>query len=408
MLSKWLKTRINRFHTLGLNTNLAGKAQLKWNHPTEIQTLGIPKIMDGKSVVLNAETGAGKTLAYLLPMMSLASTLKSLHQKESPLSLVVAPSRHLQHQILTMISDVGFDTNSSVIPTPEGIPTMKSNVLSIGVGTPASIMERYPKLDDLKALLANTRIVAIDEADFLFRDPTALRFIEQLSLIRKNRIRKSSTPLQCVFAGATFAPSLSKSHKTASFLISKYFRDTEFIKTSASQTALPGLKQTFMNIDTDEEKLVALKDLVTKMPESSQCIVFVSSPARVKMVVDSISTISQNLKLDVFHGEIGRDERTLRLLRLIKERPISKHLIIATDILARGVDLKFAKMVLHFDFPKLAQDYLHRVGRTLRGPSSTGVSVAFVTNAEQGLCSKIEQCSTETFTDILGFKRLKL
>ena len=400
-----------KFHSLGLNQSLASSIGAIWKQPTEIQKLAIPKILNGQNIVINSETGSGKTLAYLLPMIELDYRTEMIVGKESPLSLIIVPSRHLQYQVLAVLQDLGFQSKSSVIPIPEGIPFVMSRAVSVGVGTPASILQKYGKQRELEQLLINTRLIAIDEADFLLNDSTAVKLIENLSKVRKTRIKRELVAPNFVFSGATFAPTLTKTHKTPRALVSKLFNDIEFVCTDGVDLALSSVDEKFINVDSDNEKFVRLNDFLLNEDPKSQCIIFVSSPQRAEMVSEVLSVESIDWKIDIFHGDIPRDERTKLLLQLIRDKPVDRHIIIATDSLARGADLKYTTQVVHFDFPRIAQDYLHRVGRTLRGPNAKGKSIAFVSEKDRGLSSKLIQLkanpSARTVNELLGFKRIK-
>jgi superfamily II DNA/RNA helicase len=139
-----------------------------------------------------------------------------------------------------------------------------------------------------------------------------------------------------------------------------------------------GLSEIVVNVENSlEDKLAALHSYLKKSNNIEQLLVFCSSPSRVDAVYESLRDL--DIELDKFHGEMDREERTKRILDIVDYQPVDRiHCIVATDVLARGVDFKHISTVIHFDLPSTAQSYLHRVGRTIRGENRKGTCILFL------------------------------
>jgi superfamily II DNA/RNA helicase len=226
------------FHSFNLKEKLVNAASKSYQRPTEIQRIAIPAIMMNQHTIICSETGTGKTLTYLLPLLNNLLENPTAKNKESPQGLILVPSRHLQLQVIaTMQNLVESSLQISVIPAPEGIPKSKAQHIDVGVGTPGSILQRYPKQADLLKLLENTSFIVVDEADYMFKDESGSKLLSRIAQLLRSR--KDS--LKYVFVAATFPAPITPKHKTALTLIKKEFPNAVHIATGGVHQISPGL-----------------------------------------------------------------------------------------------------------------------------------------------------------------------
>jgi ATP-dependent RNA helicase DeaD len=369
------------FSTFQLRPEITKAALKLFKEPTNIQYEAIPKILEKQNVVINAETGSGKTLAYMLPLISNLKDNRNVFNRDSPELLILVPNKHLQMQTMSVLNEVSKlmskELSFSVVPAPI-LPTAHREPIQIGVGVPSSILSVYKKHNQLTKFLENTRMIAIDEVDFIFSDPVGLELWSKLLAILQSSKRKDG-PAQYCFIAATLPPEKDSNHKTPSFIIKKGLRKThvEIIQTNeihATPAGISsiklGLEEVFIRI-TEENKSDLLMNLINGLKDGDQCIVFCSSGNSSKKVFNSLSSLPINLVC--INDEMRREDRTALLLKLANSRPQGKpQVIVATDMISRGTDFKHTNVIIHFDFPKFAKDYIHRVGRTCRGLNENG------------------------------------
>jgi ATP-dependent RNA helicase RhlE len=337
--------------------------------PTTIQEKAFPVIMSGRDVVGIAQTGTGKTIAYLLPCLRQLKFSKEKH----PSILVVVPTRELVVQLVDDIEKLTKYMNVRVAGVYGGVNMVQqtpliSAGLDILVATPGRLLD-FALNGSLK-LRAVKRFI-IDEVDEMlslgFR-PQLIRVIDLLPAKRHN-----------LMFSATITDELK-------VFIADFFIDPIEIEAARTGTPLENIKQVGITVPNFNTKLNLLEYLLHTNEEFSKVIVFVSTK---KMADDVYERISSE-----FPGEIGiihsNKSQNFRLESFRAFNANKLRVLIATDLVARGLDFDDISHVLNFDIPEVPENYMHRIGRTGRADKK-GVALAFITKADVELKKAIEK-----------------
>jgi superfamily II DNA/RNA helicase len=360
-----------KFTELGLNEKLLeGLDSMGFTEATPIQEQAMPKILAGKDLIACAQTGTGKTAAFLLPtiheLMSRKATSNSLR------ALVVVPTRELALQIDQALEGLSYFTDISSYALYGGGDganfDQQKKALTMGadfiIATPGKLISHlnmgYVNTKDLTHLI-------LDEADRMLD----MGFFEDLMRIVSFLPEKRQT----LMFSATMPPKIRQ-------LAQKLLKDPEEISLSISKPAAGVMQVVYLVHDKDKPALI--KRLLDKEGLNG-VIVF----SRTKRNVKEIAKILKKTQLQVeeMHSDLTQDERE-EVMRRFRNRNIQ--CLVATDILARGIDIKELQLVVNFDVPDEAEDYVHRVGRTARADQS-GMAITFVTPSEQRKFDRIEK-----------------
>lgn len=356
------------FDELNLNKPLISALDdLGYINPTPIQEKAFPVIMSGKDVVAIAQTGTGKTFAYLLPMLR---QLK-YSDKKHPRILIVVPTRELVLQIIREIEKLTSYMNVRYQGVYGGtnINTQKQLVydgLDILVATPGRLVDLaltgLLRLKDIQKLV-------IDEVDQMlslgFRQQL-ISFLETLPAKRQN-----------LMFSATMTEDVEK-------VIAKYFYEPFKIEIAAHGTPLDKIIQKGYHVPNFHTKVNLLEYLLTEV-ELSKVLVFVEN----KKLADRLFELLEKKLVDqvgVIHSSLSQNNRISALKNFHDGR---KRVLIATDIIARGLDISDVTHVINFDTSRLPEDYIHRIGRTGRA-NKAGVAISFINEAEQEYQFEIE------------------
>lgn len=361
--------RVNKFTGMNLNSELLTAIQLmKISKPTDVQEQAIPTAMTGQDLIAISQTGSGKTLAFALPVLNF------LIQQPQSRALILAPSREMAQQIHKVIGLLLVDLQSTEnivthclviggIPSAKQISALKKNPRII-IGTPGRLNDH---LLNNKLLLQNVQHVVIDEADRMLD----MGFLPQL----KNIQQTLRSEFQTLMFSASFNPQIEA--------IAQLFMksSTVMIKSAQAEKPVTSLNQRILFIDK-----FAKNDRL--LDELNACqggvIVFCGNQG-------SCERMGQYLKeygysVDLIHSALSQGHRN-RVLRNFRDGEIK--IIVATDLLARGIDVPHVDHVINFDLPYQAEDFLHRIGRTARAGRS-GQSLTFVTNQDGQMYQKIK------------------
>lgn len=356
------------FDELNLNKPLISALDdLGYINPTPIQEKAFPVIMSGKDVVAIAQTGTGKTFAYLLPMLR---QLK-YSDKKHPRILIVVPTRELVLQIVREIEKLTSYMNVRYQGVYGGtnINTQKQLVydgLDILVATPGRLVDLaltgLLRLKDIQKLV-------IDEVDQMlslgFRQQL-ISFLETLPAKRQN-----------LMFSATMTEDVEK-------VIAKYFYEPFKIEIAAHGTPLDKIIQKGYHVPNFYTKVNLLEYLLNDV-ELSKVLVFVEN----KKLADRLFELIEKKLVDqvgVIHSSLSQNNRISALKNFHDGR---KRVLIATDIIARGLDISDVTHVINFDTSRLPEDYIHRIGRTGRA-NKAGVAISFINEAEQEYQFEIE------------------
>jgi ATP-dependent RNA helicase RhlE len=365
---------MSQFSTLGLAEPISrAVAEMGYETMTPIQEQAIPVVLQGRDVMGAAQTGTGKTAAFALPLLQ----RMMVHQNPStsparhPVrALVLLPTRELAVQVAEQVKLYAKYTHlrSAVV---FGGMDMKPQTLELKAGVEVLVATPGRLLDHIEAKTAalhQVEYVVLDEADRML-DIGFLPDLERiLSYLPKKRIT--------LLFSATFSPEIKR-------LASSYLQDPILIETARPNETASTVEQLFYTV-TDDDKRHALKHLI-KEKGVTQAFVFVNSKLGCARLARSLER--EGLKTTALHGDKSQDER-LKALDAFKKGEVD--LLVATDVAARGLDIKDVPAVFNFDVPFNAEDYVHRIGRTGRAGAS-GLAVTFVNNSDARLLGDIEK-----------------
>ena len=357
------------FPELNLNTPLLNALNdLGFENPTPIQEKIYPVVMSGRDAVGIAQTGTGKTFAYLVPILR---QLKYSEQKH-PRILVVVPTRELVLQVVGEAEKLAKYMNLRVVGVYGGtnINTQKQIVYSgmdILVATPGRLVDLV--MTGVLRLKSIQKLV-IDEVDEMlnlgFR-PQLMSFMDSLPQRRQNLM---------------FSATLTEDVRD---LIDSYFYEPITIEIESQRTPLEQIVPYFYAVPNFFTKVNLLENLLSNTVEFTRVLVFAAS----KQVADRVSQLIE----PIFPEQIGvlhsNKSQNLRINSLEKFRNGTFRILIATDVASRGLDIADISHVINFDVPDVPEDYIHRIGRTGRA-EKTGVSITFVNEPEMKFLSEIE------------------
>lgn len=349
-----------------------------FEEPTAIQKEAIPAIMNNRDVIGCAQTGTGKTAAYILPLLEKMIKLES---KTGAIStLVIAPTRELALQIDQHFEGFSYFVPASSIPVYGGgdgsawdqQKTAMIKGADVVIATPGRLIAHlqlgYMALDQVKFLV-------LDEADRMldmgFYDDI-VQIIEYLPKQRQN-----------LLFSATMPPEIRK-------LAKKILTNPVEINISLAKPA-EGILQTIYYVDQSLKTKLVMRLLTGKDVKS--ILIFCSTKVGVKNLEKEL--IKHRLQAKAIHSDLVQQEREKVLLEF-KNRKIQ--ILVATDVISRGIDIENIDLVMNYDVPQDAEDYVHRVGRTARA-KSTGVAITLVSRDETRTITRIE--------NLIGYKIFK-
>ena len=339
--------------------------------PTPIQEQAIPEILKGNDMLACAQTGTGKTAAFLLPVIN--KIIKS--DSRAIQAIIVVPTRELALQIDQQLEGFAYFTGVSSVPVYGGGDANSFDVqkkaiekgTDILVATPGRLIAHlgmdYVKLDGVRNFI-------LDEADRMLD----MGFLDDIMKIY-NMLPKEK--VQGLMFSATMPPKIRE-------LTSRLLTNPKQINIAISKPA-EGVLQGAYSV-YDDQKIDLIVELIAGKQEAYSSILIFSSTKR---NVEVISRILKKKGLSVrgISSDLEQKERET-VLREFRNRKIQ--ILVATDILSRGIDIKEISLVINYDVPQDAEDYVHRVGRTARA-STTGVALTFINKADQYKFGRIEK-----------------
>jgi superfamily II DNA/RNA helicase len=362
------------FSNLSLAEPLArAVAEMGYESMTPIQAQAIPVVLAGRDVMGAAQTGTGKTAAFSLPLLQ--RMLKHENASTSPArhpvrALVLLPTRELADQVAQQVKLYAKHTNLRSAVVFGGID-MKPQTLELKKGVEVLVATPGRLLDHIEAknaVLNQVEYVVLDEADRMLD----IGFLPDLQRILSYLPKQRTTLL----FSATFSPEIKR-------LANSYLQDPVTIEVARPNQEASTVEQHFYSVP-DEEKRHALKQIV-RQRGLKQAFVFVNSKLGCARLARSLER--EGLNTTALHGDKSQDER-LKALAAFKAGEVD--LLVATDVAARGLDIKDVPAVFNFDVPFNAEDYVHRIGRTGRAGQS-GLAVTFVSGTDARLVGDIEK-----------------
>lgn len=360
----------NSFKTLGFAPQLEKLIEVNgFTSPTPIQMKAIPLARQGYDLLAAAQTGTGKTAAFVLPMLQKIIEESTLYQKRVPRVLVLTPTRELAAQVGETILSLGKDlgVRSAVVFGGVGINPQKAAIakgLDFLVATPGRLLDL---MNQGFADLSKTHILILDEAD---------RMLDMGFLPDLKRILKALPPdRQTLLFSATFSPEIKK-------LASEFLNKPESVEIERNKDSSL-VRQTLYRVPKADKHTV-LRDLIVDN-QWDQVLVF----TRTKYGADKLvrHLLKDGLVAKAIHGDKSQNARTTAL-REFKEHKLP--ILVATDIAARGLDIEKLPQVVNYELPQQAEDYVHRIGRTGRA-GEAGEAYSLVSPEELPQLAAIEK-----------------
>lgn len=358
-----------KFSEFGLHPKLLeGIEAIGFENATPVQDATIPVILEGKDIIAAAQTGTGKTAAFLLPIIhKILEEPSDDHIK----ALIIVPTRELAAQIDQQLEGLSYYTSVSSLAVYGGGDGQsfdrEKKALSEGadiiIGTPGRLIAhlnmKYVKISQLKYLV-------LDEADRMLD----MGFNEDITKI----IGFMPKERQSLLFSATMPTKIRQ-------LAKNILKDPEEVNIAISKPSEKIIQAAFVVYDT--QKIPLVKHIL-KAEWLRSVIVFCSTKDSTKQLAKELK--KANMSVEQIHSDLEQKEREA-VLNLFKSRKLTT--LVATDILSRGIDIEDIDMVINYDVPNDGEDYIHRIGRTARA-ASTGAAFTFINEKEQGKFLVIE------------------
>ncbi len=357
------------FNDLNLNNPLRNAlADLGYEHPTTIQHKAFSIAMSGRDVVGIAQTGTGKTFAYLLPCLRLWKFSK----QKNPQTLIVVPTRELVAQVVVEAEKLTKYMNAAVVGAYGGT-NIKTQIAAIHEG--ADILVATPgRLLDLALTgvlkLKGIKHLIIDEVDEMLDLGFRPQLIRVLDLLPEKR--------QNLLFSATITNEVEQ-------LMDDFFNFPEKIEAAPTGTPLENIEQQVYEIPNFYTKVNLLNHLLSSDETMNKVLVFTASKRLANQLYEEIEEKYLE-QIGVIHSNKAQNNR-FNTVNSFKDG--TYRLIIATDIIARGLDVSEVSHVINFDIPAVAENYMHRIGRTGRADKK-GIAISFVREQEKELQHSIE------------------
>ena len=359
------------FATLGLNPSiLKAVEESGYTIPTPIQAEAIPTIMAGHDLMASAQTGTGKTAAFILPALNRIAEPSAIRSK-GPRVLVLTPTRELAQQVSDAAAKYGKNMRVKVVSILGGMPyplqnKLLSSPVDILVATPGRFIDH---IERGRIDFSRLEILIMDEADRMLD----MGFIDDVERIA------AATPAtrQTLLFSATLEGVIGN-------LAQRLLKTPKRISVASSKARHENIEQRLMYVDDMAHKNRILDHLL-RDTELNQALVFTATKRDADALADSLS--AQGHAAAALHGDMNQRDRNRTLVNV---RRGAVRVLVATDVAARGIDVAGISHVINFDLPKFAEDYVHRIGRTGRGGAS-GIAVSFASNRDALHLKKIEQ-----------------
>jgi ATP-dependent RNA helicase DeaD len=355
------------FDDLGLSELMrAALRRAAYTEPTPVQAGIIPRALAGVDVLGQARTGTGKTAAFAIPILE---RVKHSRKGAPPQALVLVPTRELAVQVRDEFDKLAHGRRIACVPVYGGKPirgqiSKLQQGADVVIGTPGRILDHIGRGSlDLRSI----QIVVLDEADRMLD----IGFRPDIEKI----LRRCPKDRQTLLLSATVAPPVERLART-------YMREPEVMDFSPKTKAVETIDQYYFTVD-QEQKFELLVRLL-KRDQPDQAIVF----CRTKRGTERIHRrLSKHFSAtDMMHGDMQQSARD-RVMKSFRAGDV--RILVATDVVGRGIDVTGISHIINYDIPQSSDDYVHRVGRTGR-MGRDGVAYTFVTTEEGGELTRIE------------------
>ncbi|MBP6810924.1 MAG: DEAD/DEAH box helicase [Saprospiraceae bacterium] len=343
--------------------------EMEFRRPTDIQYKAIPPILKGEDVLAIAQTGTGKTAAFAIPIIHLLHDRKVSGRSEGIKCVVMVPTRELALQITEVFEKLGRHTRVKTFCVFGGVeqgPQIErlEKGIDILVTTPGRM---FDLVSQGFIRLERVEILVLDEADHMLD----LGFIRDIRDLMKFLPRKRQT----LFFSATINETIKE---LAYSLVTRAIR----IQISPKDPVAKNINHSVAFVEMDDKRFF-LERLISENPES-KILVFVRTKVRAERVMKAMERVG--IQSITIHGD---KEQKDRLTVMTQFRSGAVKVLIATDVSARGIDIPDVDYVVNYDLPDVAENYVHRVGRTGRGDKK-GLAVSFCSPEEKEMLAEIE------------------
>jgi ATP-dependent RNA helicase DeaD len=355
------------FHALGLSpATLSAIENAGYHTPTSIQKAFIPRVLSGTDVMGQAQTGTGKTAAYLVPFFE---RWKETGHRD-PACLIMVPTRELVTQVCEEARRLSPDKGLRVLAIYGGRPMDAQlrglrNGVDIVVGTPGRLLDH---LGRRTLMLHQVRYLVLDEADRMFdlgfRDDIR-RILRNCPQDRQTLLLSATMPLDIL--------NLAKRHMRKPII---------HLQMSPKKVTIDKIRQSYFTVDKHNKFELLLRLIEREKPR--QCIIFCERKIGAHRIYEKLC--SERKRVAAMHGDLQQSQRE-RIMKAFKEGKIIY--LVATDVVGRGIDVLGISHIINFDLPLDPENYVHRIGRTGR-MGKDGVAISFVTPEEGKELTRIE------------------
>ncbi|MCL6684260.1 DEAD/DEAH box helicase [Sphingomonas alba] len=357
------------FADLGLSDELLRAVATRgYGEPTPIQKGAIPSVLMGKDLIGIAQTGTGKTAAFVLPMIDVLAEGRT--RARMPRSLILEPTRELAAQVAENFEKYGVHHKLSMalliggVQMGDQVKALEKGV-DVLIATPGRLMDLFSRG---KIMLNDCSLLVIDEADRML-DMGFIPDIEDIC----TKLPKSR---QTLLFSATMPPPIKK-------LADKFLSDPKTIEVARPATANVNIEQRLVDVRGDKKR-ETLRDIL-RGEEFKNAIIFANRKTTVRELYTSLKR--SGFAVGQIHGDMEQPARIAEFDRFKKDEI---NILVASDVAARGLDVKGVSHVVNFDVPWQPDDYVHRIGRTGRA-GAKGIAITLATREDREAVAAIEK-----------------
>ena len=378
------------FSTLGLSaTTLQAVDRAGYTQPTPVQSGVIPRAIAGVDVLGQAQTGTGKTASFVLPILELLT--RSPGRGHGVRALVLVPTRELAVQVRDEFEKLAAGSKLRCVAVYGGKP-IKAQIDKLAknpevvVGTPGRVLDHMSRGT---LVLGTLELATLDEADRMLD----IGFRPDIEKI----LRRCPQSRQTLLLSATVPPPVAK-------LATRYMRDPEILDFSTNEISVETIEQFYFTVDPTRK--FALLEQLLEREQPRQAIVFCRTKRGTDKIHERLQRRRKDKKTSVacIHGDLAQNVRD-RVMRQFREAQIQ--VLVATDVVGRGIDVSGVSHIINYDIPEFCDDYVHRVGRTGR-MGREGIAYTFVAPEEGTQLTRIEMRIDKLLqrSEIAGFSAL--
>ena len=340
-----------------------------YTEATEIQKKSIPEILQNKHILASAQTGTGKTAAFVLPILELL--LQDKNKVRGPRVLIVSPTRELANQITDSIRKYARYININSATVVGGMSYKLQNrflskPLDILIATPGRLLDLFKQG---KIKFKDTKIMVLDEADKMLD----MGFVPDIRKI----FNATTKQQQMLMFSATLDNSVSK-------IANEFLKNPTTISIKPETKGHINIQQSLYYVDNQFHKQQLLQHFLADK-DLNQALIFTATKRQADKLTDDL--YHSDFKTAALHGDMSQGSRTKTINRF-KRNEIK--VLVATDLASRGIDVKDITHVFNYDMPRFAEDYIHRIGRTGRA-NKKGLALSFVSPTDREHLRKIER-----------------